>query len=99
MNYVMCAKMYSESLVSQEKQTLENDATAEKTASNEQTLVGISSKQPGMDVVSGPTSHDNEQILIADDGQENSTPPLSSNDTNGANRNVQVPNLVNDPST
>ena len=37
MNYVMRAKMYFESLVSQEKQTLESGATTKKTASNEQT--------------------------------------------------------------
>ena len=98
MNYVMRAKMYFESLVSLEKQTVESGATTEKTASNEQTLVGISCMQSGMDVVSGPTSHDNEQILIVNAGQDNLSSP-SINDNSSANGNVQVPNLVNDPST
>ena len=98
MNYVMRAKTYFESLVSQEKQTLESGATTEKTASNEQTPIGISSMQSGMDVVSGPTSHDNKQILIVDAGQDNLSSP-SINDNSSANGNVQVPNLVNDPST
>ena len=50
------------------------------------------------DVVSGPTSHDNEQIPIVNAGQENSTPPLN-NENNSGNENVQVPNLVSGPST
>lgn len=98
MNYVMRAKMYFESLVSQENQTLESNATTEKIASNESTSNGISSMQSGMDVVSGPTSHDNEQISIVNAGQENSTPPLN-NENNSVNENVQVPNLVGGPST
>lgn len=98
MNYVMRAKMYFESLVSQENQTLESNATTEKIASNESTSNGISSMQSGMDVVSGPTSHDNEQISIVNAGQENSTPPLN-NENNSVNENVQVPNLVSGPST
>ena len=98
MNYVMRAKMYFESLVSQENQTLESNATTEKIAGNESTSNGISSMQSGMDVVSGPTSHDNEQISIVNAGQENSTPPLN-NENNSVNENVQVPNLVGGPST
>ena len=70
MNYVMRAKMYFESLVSQENQTLESNATTEKIASNESTSNGISSMQSGMDVVSGPTSHDNEQISIVNAGRK-----------------------------
>jgi len=75
--------MYFESLVSQEKQTLENGATTEKIVSNERSPVGISSMQSGHKVASGSTCHDNEQILIVDAGQENSPPPIS-NDNNGA---------------
>ena len=97
MTYVMRAKMYFESLVSQENQTLENNATTEKTASKEPNPVGISSMQSGMDVVSGPTPHDDEQNAIVDAGQENSTLPLN-NEDNSVNENVQVPNLVSDPS-
>ena len=51
-----------------------------------------------MDVVSGPTLHDNEQNSFVDAGQENSTLPLT-NEDNSVNENVQVPNLVSDPST
>ena len=98
MNYVMRAKMYFESLVSQENQNLESNAATEKITSNESTPIGISSMQSGMDVVSGPTSHDNEQIPIVNAGQENSTPPLN-NENNSGNENVQVPNLVSGPST
>ena len=98
MNYVMRAKMYLESLVSQGNQTLENNAITEKIASKEQNPVGISSMQSGMEVVSSPTSHDNEQISIVDAGQENSTPPLN-NEDNSVSENVQVPSLVSDPST
>ena len=54
MNYVMRAKMYLESLVSQENQNLENNAATEKITSNESIPIGISSMQSGMDVVSGP---------------------------------------------
>ena len=54
--------------------------------------------QSGMDVVSGPTSHGNEQIPIVNAGQNNSTPPLN-NENNSVNENVQVPNLVSGPST
>ena len=91
MNYVMQATMYLESLVSQENQTLENNAVTEKTP------IRISSMQSGMDVVSSPTSHDNEHISIVDAGQENST-PLLNNEDNSVSENVQVPNLVSDPS-
>ena len=97
MTYVMRAKMYFESLVSQENQTLENNATTKKTASKETNPFGISSMQSGMDVVSGHTPHDNEQNSIVDAGQENSTPPLN-NEDNSVNEIVQVPNLVSDPS-
>ena len=45
MTYLMQAKMYFESLVSQENQTLENYATTKKTASKESNPVGISSMQ------------------------------------------------------
>ena len=86
--------MYFESLVSQENENLESNAATEKITSNESIPIGISSMQSGMDVVSGPSSHDNEQISIVNAGQENSTPPL-----NGGNENVQVPNLVSGPST
>ena len=54
--------------------------------------------QSGMDVVSGPTSHDNEQIPIVDAKQDNLSSP-SINDNSSENGNVQVPNLVNDPNT
>ena len=54
--------------------------------------------QSGMDVVSGPTSHGNEQIPIVNAGQNNSTPPLN-NENNSVNENVQVPNLVSGLST
>ena len=54
--------------------------------------------QPGMDVVSGPTSQDNELIPVANAGQENSTPPLN-NENNSVNENVQVPDLVSGPRT
>ena len=77
MNYVMRAKMYLESLVSQENQNLESNAATEKITSNESIPIGISSMQSGMDVVSGPTSHGNEQIPIVNAGQNNSTPPLN----------------------
>ena len=78
--------MYLESLVSQENQT------------TEKTPIRISSMQSGMDVVSSPTSHDNEHISIVDAGQENST-PLLNNEDNSVSENVQVPNLISDPST
>ena len=97
MNYVMRAKMYLESLVSQENQNLESNAATGIT-SNESIPIGISSMQPGVDVVSGPTSHDNEQIPIVNAGQNNSTPPLN-NENNSVNEKVQVPNLVRGPST
>lgn len=96
MNYVMRAKMYLESLVSQENQNLESNAATEK--SNELIPIGISSMQSGMDVVSGPTFHGNEQIPIVNAGQNNSTPPLN-NENNNVNENVQVPNLVSGPIT
>jgi len=96
MNYVMRAKMYLESLVSQENQNLESNAATEK--SSELIPIGISSMQSGMDVVSGPTSHGNEQIPIVNAGQNNSTPPLN-NENNSVNENVQVPNLVSGPIT
>ena len=98
MNYVMRAKMYLESLVSQENQNLESNAATEKITSNESIAIGISSMQSGMDVVSGPTSHGNEQIPIVNAGQNNSTPPLN-NENNTVNENIQVPNLVSGPST
>ena len=98
MNYVMRAKMYLESLVSQENQNLESNAATEKNTSNESIPIQISSMQSGMDVVFGPTSHGNEQIPIVNVGQNNSTPPLN-NENNCVNENVQVPNLVSGPST
>ena len=42
MNYVMQAKMYLDSLVSQKKQTLENNEDKEKTSSNQSSMIGIS---------------------------------------------------------
>ena len=54
--------------------------------------------QSGMDVVSGPTSHGNEQIPIVNAGQNNSTPTLN-NENNSVNENVQVPNPVSGLST
>ena len=90
--------MYFESLVSQENENLESNAATEKITSNESIPIGISSMQSVMDVVSGPTSHDNEQISIVNAGQENSTPPLN-NENNSVNENVQVPGLISGPST
>lgn len=58
-----------------------------------------------MAVVSGHTFNDNEQIPIVNaavTGQETSQPPLSNANNsaeNSVNGNVEVPNLVNDPST
>lgn len=84
MNYLMRAKMYLESLVSQENQNLESNAATEKNTRNESIPIGISSMQSGMDVIFGPTSHGNEQIPIVNVGQNNSTPPLN-NENNSVN--------------
>ena len=93
----MQAKIYFESLVSQENK-LKTGANTEKTMSNEPNIIGISSMQSEMDVVSSHTFHDNEQIPMVNAGQEN-VQPLLSNGNNSVNGNVHVPNLVNDPST
>ncbi|KAL9985574.1 hypothetical protein ACROYT_G007995 [Oculina patagonica] len=69
-NYVMRAKMYLESLVSQEKQVLENGSDKDKSASNPSNAIGISSMQSKVDAVSSDSSHAKEQIAINDE-QEN----------------------------
>ena len=99
MNYVMQAKMYLDSLSSQEKQTLENGEDKEKTASNQSSMIGISNMQSEGDVVSGGSSHDNDQVTIVNAVQENMQHPPSSGDNEGVNDNVQVPNPgLNNPS-
>ena len=73
---------------------MESNAATEKITSNESMPIGILSMQSRMDVVSGHTSHGNEQIPIVNVGQNNSTTPLNNEN------NVQVPNLrVSGPST
>ncbi|PFX14529.1 hypothetical protein AWC38_SpisGene21308 [Stylophora pistillata] len=70
MNNVMRAKMYLESLVGQEKQILENDTDKEKSVSNPSNMIRISSIQSEVNVVSGDSSNDNEQITVNNE-QEN----------------------------
>ena len=91
MNYVMLAKMYLDSLVSPEKQTLQNGEDKEITVSSQSSMIRISNMQSEGDVVSGSSFHDNEQVSIVNAVQENMQHPPSSGD-NGVNDNVQVPN-------
>ena len=101
-NYIMRGKEYLESLVSQEKKTLENGADNgtenEKTASNQPNIAGIPTMQTGVDRVSGGSLHDNEQILN-NNGQENNPATANNGDNESVNENLQVPNSgLNDPS-
>ena len=99
MNYVMQAKMYLDSLVSPEKQTLQNGEDKEKTASSQTSMIGISNMQSEGDVVSSGSFHDNEQVSIVHAVQDNMQHLPRSGDNEGVNDNVQVPNPgLNNPS-
>ncbi len=90
--------MYLESLVSQEKQVLENGSDKDKSASNPSNAIGISSMQSKVDAVSSDSSHEKEQIAINDE-QENDKQTPGKGDK-GVNDNVQVPNPgLNNPSS
>ena len=63
MNYVMRAKMYLDSLVSPEKQTLQNGEDKEKTASSQSSMIGMSNMQSATPSKSDGPHNDEMQII------------------------------------